>query len=96
MVDDKDKPFENETHVIIGAAFEVLNVLGHGLLEKTCENALCVEFKLRDIPFVQQTSFPVLYKVQTVGKSVPDLIAYGNVSLTRRRSSASPITNAAA
>ena len=38
-----------ETEAIIGCAFEVLNELGHGLLEKPCENALVVEFGLRAI-----------------------------------------------
>lgn len=40
---------------------------------------MCIEFKLRDIPFVQQTRFTLLYKEHKVGKSVPDLIAYDNV-----------------
>ena len=33
---------------IIGAAFEVSNVLGAGFLEKVYENALNVELNLRD------------------------------------------------
>ncbi len=33
-----------ESHAIIGCAFEVLNELGHGLNEKCYENALVVEF----------------------------------------------------
>jgi uncharacterized protein YkvS len=35
---------KEETHAIIGCAFEVLNGLGHGLSEKCYENALVVEF----------------------------------------------------
>ena len=31
---------KEETHAIIGCAFEVLNELGHGLNEKCYENAL--------------------------------------------------------
>ena len=42
------------THAIIGAAFEVLNVLGHGLHEKPYENALVVELRLRGIAVEQQ------------------------------------------
>ncbi len=34
---------EEETRLIIGSAIEVLNTLGHGLLEKPYENALVVE-----------------------------------------------------
>ncbi|MCL4282727.1 MAG: GxxExxY protein [Flavobacteriales bacterium] len=71
--------FEAETGEIIGAAMEVLNVLGHGLLEKPYENALAVELRLRGIPFVQQPPFDVVYKDVSVGLFVPDLIVLERV-----------------
>ena len=58
---------------------EVLNTLGHGLLEKPYENALVVEFCVRKIPFRQQPSFDVLYRGQKVGIFIPDLIAFDGV-----------------
>lgn len=67
------------THAIIGAAMEVLNELGHGLNEKPYENALMVEFGLRDIPCRQQPSFDVMYKGREVGLYIPDLIAFDTV-----------------
>jgi GxxExxY protein len=70
---------KQETHNIIGCAFEVLNELGHGLSEKCYENALVVEFRLRAIAFCQQHQFEVLYKNERVGIFVPDLIAYDQV-----------------
>ena len=54
--------FAAETEEIIGASMEVINVLGHGLLEKPYEHALAVELKLRGIPFTQQPQFDVVYK----------------------------------
>ena len=42
---------KNEVFQIVGSAIEVLNTLGHGLVEKPYENALVVEFGLRKIPF---------------------------------------------
>ena len=51
---------KEETHAIIGCAFEVLNELGHGLNEKCYENSIVVEFALRKIPFSQQRQFEVL------------------------------------
>lgn len=69
----------SETEEIIGCAMEVLNVLGHGLLEKPYENALAVEFRLRGIPFEQQPAFDVLYKNEQVGFYVPDLIVRESV-----------------
>lgn len=71
--------FFSETEEIIGAAMEVLNVLGHGLLEKPYENALAVEFRLRSIPFKQQPQYEVMYKDVRVGIYVPDLIVHGCV-----------------
>ena len=60
----------------MGCAIEVLNTLGHGLVEKPYENALVVEFGLRKIPFRQQPAFDVLYKGQKIGLFIPDLIAF--------------------
>ncbi len=72
-------PCKEETHAIIGCAFEVLNELGHGLNEKLYENSLVVEFKRRGIAFDQQRRFEVLYKGEHVGEFIPDLIAFGKV-----------------
>jgi GxxExxY protein len=71
--------FKEETHQIIGCAMEVLNTLGHGLLEKPYENALCVEFGLRKIAYSQQPSFNVIYKEVKVGEYVPDLIVFEKI-----------------
>ncbi|MCH8474883.1 MAG: GxxExxY protein [Opitutales bacterium] len=68
-----------ETHEIIGCGMEVLNTLGHGLLEKPYENALVVEFGLRNIPFSQQPRFDVIYKSVKVGEYVPDLIVFNQI-----------------
>src|SRR5437773_37698 len=72
-------PCKEETRVIIGCAFDVLNELGHGLNEKCYENSLCVEFRRRSIAYDQQRLFEVLYKGEHVGEFIPDLIAYGKV-----------------
>ncbi len=68
-----------ETHAIIGAAMEVLNLLGHGLLEKPYENSLVVELGRRGITCCQQPRFKVMYKGVAVGEYVPDLTAFGSV-----------------
>lgn len=71
--------FGAETKAIIGAAMEVLNELGHGLLEKPYENALAIELGLRGIPFEQQPGYDVVYKNVSVGLYVPDLVVLGSV-----------------
>ena len=67
------------TGEIIACAMEVLNILGHGLLEKPYENALVVEFKLRGVIFQQQPRFDVVYKSVPVGEYMPDLIVADRV-----------------
>src|SRR5205809_3794726 len=78
---EKKLLFKNEAFQIISCAIEVLNTLGHGIIEKPYENALAVEFGLRNIRFRQQPSFDVLYKGHNVGLFVPDLIAFDAVAV---------------
>ena len=79
---DADKrrfDFEDETRQILGCAFEVLNELGHGLLEKPYENSLAVDFRIKGIPFIQQPRFEVKYKDEKVGEYIPDLIIFDKI-----------------
>jgi GxxExxY protein len=71
--------FKDEVFQVVGCAIEVLNTLGHGLIEKPYENALVVEFGLRKIPFRQQPAFDILYKGHKIGLFVPDLIAFDSI-----------------
>ncbi|MBL7983446.1 MAG: GxxExxY protein [Flavobacteriales bacterium] len=71
--------FKQETEAILGAAFEVMNVLGPGLFEKPYERALCIEFELRGIPFIQQPQYEVLYKGRNVGKYIPDIVVFDRI-----------------
>jgi len=59
--------YKDEVFQIVRGATEVLNTLGHGIVEKPYENALVVEFRIREIPFRQQPVFDVLYKGNKVG-----------------------------
>jgi GxxExxY protein len=74
--DEHGLSYETQTGAIVSCAFEVLNTLGHGLLEKPYENAQCVEFGLRGIPWSQQPRYDVVYKTIKVGEYVPDLIVF--------------------
>jgi len=71
--------YEDLTHQIIGSAMEVLNELGHGLLEKPYEKALVVEFGLRNMPCEQQRPCEVVYKGVKVGDYIPDIIVDNSV-----------------
>ncbi len=71
--------YGGDTEKIIGCGMEVLNTLGHGLLEKPYENALCVEFDIRCIPYKKQKHFDVLYKSVKVGEYIPDLVVFERI-----------------
>ena len=70
---------KDEVYQIVSCAIEVLNHIGHGLVEKIYENSLIVEFKLRRIAFDQQRRFVVSYKDVPVGEFVPDLITHNSI-----------------
>jgi len=70
---------KDEVFQVVGCAIEILNTLGHGLLEKAYENAIVADFLLRQIPFLQQSAFDMLCKGHNVGLFVPDLIAFNSL-----------------
>ena len=59
---------------VVGCAIEVIKELGHGLREKTCEKALVVEFKRKNILFSQQKKYRVIYKNVHIDDYIPDLL----------------------
>ena len=59
---------------IVGAAFEVHNILGYGFLEKVYENALLVELARRASKVDAQQTLKVKYKGAIVGDYVADLV----------------------
>jgi GxxExxY protein len=59
---------------VVGAAYEVSNVLGCGFLEKVYERALARELILRGLRVDTQVSYPVAYKQQCVGEYLADLL----------------------
>ena len=59
---------------VIGAAYEVSNVLGAGFLEKIYERALIEELGLRGIRVKAQAPFPVAYKGKHIGTYSADLL----------------------
>ncbi|GAB4463039.1 MAG: GxxExxY protein [Anaerolineae bacterium] len=71
---------EEETYAIIGAAMEVYNHLGNGFLEAVYQEALCIEFALRGVPFQAQRPLVIRYKDRPLTqKYIPDFVVYDAV-----------------
>ena len=76
---DKIASLENVVEAVIGAAYEVSNVLGAGFLEKIYERAMIEELSLRGLRVTAQTPFPVAYKGKYIGTYSADLVVEGRL-----------------
>lgn len=70
---------EDLIHRVIGAIYEMSNVLGAGFLEKTYERALLKELRLRGMSAEAQVPIPVNYKGELVGEYFADLLVEGRL-----------------
>ncbi|VGO14614.1 hypothetical protein PDESU_03177 [Pontiella desulfatans] len=71
---------EQEGYDLMGAAFEVYNVEGHGFLEDVYQECMEIELELREIPFESQCELKLFYKERQLRrKYIPDFFAYGEV-----------------
>jgi len=72
--------FKQEGYELIGAAFEVYNELGFGLLEEIYQQAMELELASRNIPFDSKKEQKVYYKQKKLDKVyVPDLFVYNGI-----------------
>jgi GxxExxY protein len=67
------------TEKIIGAAIEVHNILGPGLLELIYEEVLCCEFDFRGIKYQKQVECDIVYKGHTIRGQKLDLLVENEV-----------------
>ena len=63
----EDQTWGPITRVVLDACFEVHRTIGPGLLESVYEDALAIEFGLRNICYRRQPALPVLYKGNLAG-----------------------------
>ena len=71
---DERAKLEALVEKVIGAAYDVSNVLGAGFLEKIYERALIEELGLRGLRVKPQAPFPVAYKGKLIGTYSADLV----------------------
>ncbi len=74
-----DRKMERITGEIIGGAFEVSNVLGHGFLEKVYQRAMAHELDSRRLSVQREAPFDVVYKGKNVGKYYSDIVVENQV-----------------
>lgn len=72
--------YKEESSIINGAVFEVHKRLGVGMMEKVYQDALEVEFKLRNIPYEREKRFAVNYKGVTLDSYyIADFFCYDKI-----------------
>jgi len=71
---------KQEGYDLMGAAFEVYNVLGYGMAEEIYQQSLEIELGLRKIPFQSKADIEVAYKGQTLTTVYrPDLLVFNEI-----------------
>ena len=70
----KDYSLEPVTRELIGAAFEVHNVLGYGFLERVYQRAMQVELTLRKVKVELEPKLQVHFKGAIIGDYAADLL----------------------
>ncbi len=77
---DSDQPLAQEGYELMGAAFEVHNIQGGGLLEEIYQQSLEMELDLRSIPFRRKQELSVHYKGRKLEKKYePDLVVFEKI-----------------
>jgi len=75
----KDFSLQPVTKHLIGAAFEVHNVLGYGFLERVYQRAMQVELESRGVKSELEPKIRVQFKGVTVGDYAADLLVEGKI-----------------
>lgn len=71
---------KQEGYDLMGAAFEVYNVLGYGMAEDIYQQSLEIELRLRNIPCISKAVVDVAYKGCLLAtKYQPDLLVFGQI-----------------
>jgi GxxExxY protein len=66
--------YEDITHKIIGAAYQVFNQLGFGFLESVYKKAMLIELSKDDLKAEPEKALKVYYDSQIVGEVSVDLV----------------------
>lgn len=67
------------TQKIIGCAYNVLNNLGHGFMEKLYENALMLELEYIGLKAAHQVPISVSYRNKVIGNYIADIVVENKI-----------------
>ena len=73
--------YKDLSYEIMGAIYEVHNILGSGFLEKVYERALLEELNIRGIEAVAQKEMSVMFKGKDVGHYIADIVVEKQILL---------------
>ena len=74
--------FKEESYKIVGACFEVHNILGHGFKEAVYKDALELEFQKVDVPYQREKAYTMFYKEQKLKHYfIADFVVYDSIIL---------------
>src|SRR5690554_5911121 len=80
LLDDSKFIYNDETYKIIGAAMTVHKELGAGFLEEVYQEALEIEFRVRNIPHRREVILPISYKGELLQKQYKaDFICFDKI-----------------
>ena len=75
-----EKILNDQSYAVIGACMAVHRELGSGFLEAVYQEALEIEFDLRDIPYIREKKLSVFYKGEVLEKSYfADFICFDEI-----------------
>lgn len=83
------EPYSEEGYALMGAAFEVHNIQGGGLLEATYQEKFEMESELRKIPYHCKKELKIFYKGRELRERyTPNLRVFGEIVVEMKAISA--------
>ena len=81
-----DLLFKDEVYKIVGAAYNVANILGCGFLEAVYQEALEIEFRYNQIPFESQKRMTITYRDKVLDKEyISDFVCFDKIIVEIKR-----------
>lgn len=74
MKEEKELPYSELTHAILGCCFEVMQELGPGFLEKAYKNALLIAMRQKGLQVEVERPYEVIFRGQIIGRYNADLV----------------------